>query len=64
MRRFLILPIGIAVTGIIYFWLSHEPAGGVLLIVFSLAMALFGWSLVPTFDNAGPTAPVDPDYEL
>ena len=26
-------------------------------------MAVMGFVLVPTLDNVGPTAPVDPDFE-
>ena len=63
LRTYLVLPIGIVLVGIIYWFTSHEPAGSVMLIVFGGAMALFGWILLPTLDNVGPTAPVDPDFE-
>lgn len=63
LRAYLVLPIGIIVIGLIYWWFSREPAGSVMLIVFGAAMALFGWILLPTLDNVGPTAPVDPDFE-
>jgi hypothetical protein len=61
--KYLILPAGIAVVGAIYWFVSNEAIGAVLLLVFAAAMAVMGWILVPTFDNVGPTAPVDPDFE-
>jgi hypothetical protein len=42
---------------------SYESIGTVLLIIFAAAMAVMGWILVPTIDNVGPTAPVDPEFE-
>jgi hypothetical protein len=35
-----------------------------MLLVFAGATLFFMWVLVPTFDNEGNTAPVDPDFEL
>jgi len=59
------LPLLIAAVGLIYLWASHgEPAGSALLLIFSAGMAVFLWVLVPTADNVGPTAPVDPDFEI
>jgi len=26
-------------------------------------MAVMGWILIPTLEDVGPTAPVDPDFE-
>jgi uncharacterized membrane protein YccC len=63
MIRILGLPILIAAVGAIYWWFSHEPAGSALLLIFAAAVAVFLWVLVPTSDNVGPTAPVDPDFE-
>jgi ATP/ADP translocase len=63
LRTYLILPIGIIVIGIVYWFFSYEPAGAVMLIVFGGAMAVMGFILLPTLDNVGPTAPVDPDFE-
>jgi hypothetical protein len=60
---YLILPIGIILLGLVYWYYSHEPAGAVMLIVFGGAMAVMGFILLPTLDNVGPTAPVDPDFE-
>jgi NADH:ubiquinone oxidoreductase subunit 6 (subunit J) len=61
----MLLPIGIALVGAVYWFFTnpHELAGTVLLIVFAGAMAVMGWILLPTLDNVGPTAPVDPDFE-
>jgi len=64
MTRILAMPALIAIVGGGYFLFSGETAGAVLLVIFAAAMAVFLWSLVPTLDNAGPTAPVDPDFEL
>ena len=62
--RILGLPILIAAVGAVYWWSSHgEPAGSALLLIFAAAIAVFLWVLVPTSDNVGPTAPVDPDFE-
>jgi hypothetical protein len=35
-----------------------------LLLIFAGAMAVFLWVLLPTSENVGPTAPVDPDFEV
>ena len=63
LRTYLILPIGIILLGIVYWFLSYEAAGAVLLIVFGAGMAVMGFILLPTLNNVGPTAPVDPDFE-
>ena len=62
MRTYLLLPLGIAVVAAVYWWLSAEPAGTAMLVVFALAMVLMGWILLPTANDVGPTAPVDPDW--
>jgi hypothetical protein len=65
MIRYLAFPGLIAVVGIVYLVVSHgEPAGSALLLIFSGAMFVFTWVLLPTADNEGPTAPVDPDFEV
>jgi uncharacterized membrane protein YccC len=56
------LPAGIILLGVIYWFLSYEPAGTAMLVIFGLAMGFFTWILVPTFGDVGPTAPVDPDW--
>jgi hypothetical protein len=62
--RVLALPALIATVGVIYLLASHgEPAGSALLLIFAAAMAVFLWVLLPTSQNVGPTAPVDPDFE-
>ena len=61
--RILALPIVIAAIGATYWWASREPAGTALLLIFAAAMAVFLWVLLPTANNVGPTAPVDPDFE-
>ncbi|MEO8638679.1 MAG: hypothetical protein ABI458_02040 [Chloroflexota bacterium] len=62
--RILALPTLIAVVGAVYWLVSDgEPAGSALLLIFAAAMAVFLWVLMPTADNVGPTAPVDPDFE-
>jgi energy-converting hydrogenase Eha subunit E len=59
----MLLPAIIAAVGIIYWFVSYEEAGAVLLVVFAAAMAVMGWVLIPTFTHVGPTAPVDPDWD-
>ena len=62
-KRFFLLPIGIGAVAVIYWWYGHDMAGTTMLGVFALAMALFGSILLPTVNDVGPTAPVDPDWE-
>jgi hypothetical protein len=62
-RRFLILPVGIAGVGVVYYFLSHEMVGTTMLVIFAIAMTVFGSILLPTVNDVGPTAPVDPDWE-
>lgn len=63
LRKYLLLPVLIIVLGAVYWLVSGDPIGSVLLVIFGGAMAVMGWILVPTVDNEGPTAPVDPDFE-
>ena len=64
LKSYLLLPLGILVVAAVYWWFSdYEAIGSVLLVVFAAAMLLMGWILLPTLDNVGPTAPVDPDFE-
>ncbi|HEX2140995.1 MAG TPA: hypothetical protein VHK28_01800 [Candidatus Limnocylindria bacterium] len=63
LKKYALLPLLIFAVGVIYWFASYEAAGTALLIVFAAAMAVMGWILVPTVDNVGPTAPVDPDFE-
>ena len=62
-RRYFIIPIGIAIVAGVYWWLSYDMAGTTMLAIFAIAMALFGSILLPTANDIGPTAPVDPDWE-
>ena len=62
LARYMILPIAIILIGIIYWFASYETAGTVLLLGFGIAMGFIGWILVPTFDDVGPTAPIDQDW--
>jgi hypothetical protein len=62
--RILALPALIAVVAAVYWLVSGgEPAGSSLLLIFAAAMAVFLWVLLPTANNEGPTAPIDPDFE-
>ncbi|MDP9469029.1 MAG: hypothetical protein M3P32_09880 [Chloroflexota bacterium] len=64
MIRTLALPALIAAVGVIYWVVTDgEPAGSSLLLIFAGAMGVFTWVLLPTADNEGPTAPIDPDFE-
>ena len=56
------MPLGLLITGVAYWFLTYEWIGTVLLLIFTLAMALMIWVLGPTVDDVGPTAPVDPDW--
>jgi hypothetical protein len=58
-RVYMLLPLGIGLVAAVYWWLSYEPAGTAMLVVFALAMAVMGWILLPTANDVGPTAPVD-----
>jgi hypothetical protein len=61
--KYMVLPLGIAAVATVYWFVSYEVIGTVLLVIFAAAMAVMGWILVPTIANVGPTAPVDPDFE-
>lgn len=58
----LALPLLVLVVAIAYWFLSYEPAGTVLLFIFSIALGVMIWVLGPTLNDVGPTAPVDPDW--
>lgn len=60
--KVLAIPAGILLTAVIYWFLSYEPAGTAMLVIFSVAMGLFTYVLFPTFGDVGPTAPVDSDW--
>ena len=52
----------ILITAGVYWFLTYEWAGSVLLLIFGIAMAVMIWVLGPTLNDVGPTAPVDPDW--
>jgi hypothetical protein len=58
----LALPILVLVVDVAYWLLTYEPAGTVLLFLFAIALGVMMTVLGPTFDDVGPTAPVDPDW--
>ena len=60
--KVLSIPLLILVTAIVYWRLTYEWSGSVLLLIFAIAMGLMIWILVPTFNDVGPTAPVDADW--
>ena len=60
--KLLAIPLLVFATGVVYWFLSYEWAGTVLLILFSIALGVMFWVLGPTLDDVGPTAPVDPDW--
>jgi len=61
--KVLSIPLLILLTAVAYWFLSgYEWAGSVLLLIFAIAMGLMLWVLVPTFNDVGPTAPVDADW--
>jgi hypothetical protein len=56
------LPLLVLITDIVYWLLTYEPAGTVLLFLFAVALGVMITVLGPTFNDVGPTAPVDPDW--
>lgn len=55
-------PVLIVIVAAVYWFMSYEPAGSVMLLIFGIAMGVMSWILVPTAGDVGPTAPVDPDW--
>jgi hypothetical protein len=60
--KVLAIPTIVIAVGVVYWFLSYDPAGSAMLLIFGVAMGLMSWVLVPTFGDVGPTAPVDPDW--
>lgn len=60
--KYAAIPILILIVAVAYWFLSYEPAGSVMLLLFGIAMGVMEWVLVPTFGDVGPTAPVDADW--
>ena len=57
-----VLPVLVLITDIVYWLLTYEPAGTVLLFLFAVALGVMITVLGPTLNDVGPTAPVDPDW--
>ena len=60
--QILAMPVLVIAVAAIYWFLTYEPAGSALLLIFGIAMAVMGWILIPTFGDVGPTAAVDPEW--
>ena len=60
--QILAMPALVIAVAAIYWFLTYEPAGSSMLLIFGIAMAVMGWILIPTFGDVGPTAPVDPEW--
>ncbi len=60
--KLLAIPLLILLTAGVYWFLTYEWSGSVLLLIFAIAMGLMIWILAPTFNDVGPTAPVDADW--
>jgi hypothetical protein len=60
--RRMAIPLLILLTAGVYWFLSYEWAGSVMLFLFAVAMGVMIWALGPTLNDVGPTAPVDPDW--
>jgi hypothetical protein len=60
--KYFALPVGIILVAVIYWFASYEAAGSAMLLLFGVAMGVMGWILVPTFNDVGPTAPVDEEW--
>jgi hypothetical protein len=56
------IPLLTLATALIYWFLTYEWAGSVLLFIFAIALGVMIWTLGPTLGDVGPTAPVDPDW--
>ncbi len=59
---YLAMPVIIIAVGAIYWFLSYDPAGSSMLVIFGIAMGVMILALAPTFGDVGPTAPVDPEW--
>lgn len=60
--RVMAIPALVIAVAATYWFLTYEPAGSAMLLIFGIAMAVMSWVLIPTFGDVGPTAPVDPDW--
>jgi uncharacterized membrane protein len=60
--KLLAIPLLVLATAVVYWFLTYESAGSVLLFMFSVALGVMFWVLGPTLSDVGPTAPVDADW--
>jgi uncharacterized YccA/Bax inhibitor family protein len=60
--KYVAFPAIVILVAVVYWFLTYEPAGSAMLLIFGIAMGVMSWILVPTFGDVGPTAPVDPDW--
>jgi hypothetical protein len=60
--KLIAIPGLILITAGVYWFLTYEWAGSVLLLIFAIAMGVMISVLGPTLNDVGPTAPVDPDW--
>lgn len=60
--KYFAIPLIVIAVGVVYWFLTDEEIGAALLLIFGIAMGVMGWILVPTFNDVGPTAPVDPEW--
>jgi hypothetical protein len=60
--KYAAIPVGVIIVAVIYWFLSYEWGGAIMLFIFGIAMGLMTIVLVPTFRDVGPTAPVDEDW--
>ncbi len=58
----LIIPLGHAAIFAVYWFLSYDPAGTVMSILFAAAIGVLLFALLPTLRDVGPTAPVDENW--
>jgi uncharacterized YccA/Bax inhibitor family protein len=60
--KYVAFPAIVILVAVVYWFMTYEPAGSAMLLIFGIAMGVMSWILVPTFGDVGPTAPVDPDW--
>ena len=58
--KFVAIPGLILITAVVYWFLTYEWAGSVLLLIFAIAMAVMIWVLGPTLNDVGPDRPGRP----
>jgi hypothetical protein len=60
--KVLAIPAVVIAVAVIYWFMTYEPAGSAMLLIFGIAVGVMSWVVVPTFGDVGPTAPVDPEW--